>query len=599
MKKSHLNLLLVLLLCMTSINVSAFYNIQVPNADGVPIYYKMSNWEDTEDAEDVGLEVTYREYNKSSYSGNVVIPEEVIYEGHVYKVTSIGSMAFCNCSGLTSVTIPNGVVSIQDEAFSGCSSLTTVNIPNCVKSIGKYAFSDCTGLTSINIGNGLTYMGDYAFNRCNALMSINISDIAAWCGICFDGINSNPVTMQNRLYLNGEVVREVVIPEGVTSIGDYAFKSCVSLISISLPSSLTSIGTDAFEYTSLTTIHFPNNLKSIGSGAFECCNLTSISIPKSVESIEGSTFAGNYDLTAITVEEGNTKYDSRNNCNALIETANNKLLKGCQNTIIPEGVTAIESAALQGCSGLTSLVIPEGVTSIGRSAFSGCSNLASVTIPNSVTAIGPSAFARCESLTSIYIPGSVTKIEKNTFEYCTKLSSLKIGNGVSIIDKYAFCGCPRLSTITIPNSVTAIGNYSFQYCSSLTNLVIGSGVTGIGISAFESSSKLENVYCYAEQAPLAYDCFKNSNLTNATLHVPAASIEDYGNAYVWQNFGNIVALTDEDPKPAATGIAAPAATQIPIVVGRYTIDGKRISEPQRGLNIIKMSDGTTRKVFVK
>ena len=123
-------------------------------------------------------------------------------------------------------------------------------------------------------------------------------------------------------------------------------------------------------------------------------------------------------------------------------------------------------------------------------------------------------------------------------------------------------------------------------------------MTGIGTSAFESSSKLENVYCYAEQAPLTSDCFKNSNLTNATLHVPAASIEDYGNAYVWQNFGNIVALTDEDPKPT-TGVAAPAATQIPIVVGRYTIDGKRISEPQRGLNIIKMSDGTTRKVLVK
>ena len=137
MKKSHLNLLLVLLSCMTSINVLAYCDIQVPNADGVTIYYNVNYLENAE------LEVTSRDYNKSSYSGDVVIPEEVTYEDHVYKVTSIGRSAFYNCSDLTSITIPNSVISIQGGAFYGCSSLTTVTIPNSVTTIEGYAFEKC------------------------------------------------------------------------------------------------------------------------------------------------------------------------------------------------------------------------------------------------------------------------------------------------------------------------------------------------------------------------------------------------------------------------------------------------------------------------
>ena len=144
--------------------------------------------------------------------------------------------------------------------------------------------------------------------------------------------------------------------------------------------------------------------------------------------------------------------------------------------------------------------------------------------------------------------------------------------------------------------MTVIGDYSFSGCVSLTNLIIGNSVKGIGTSAFGSGFNLINVFCYTEQAPIAYSSFNNSNYTNATLHVPAASVEAYKNAEQWKDFGNIVALTDDDPKP--TAIMETTATQQPAIVERYTIDGKRITT-QRGLNIIKMSDGTTRKVVVK
>ena len=231
------------------------------------------------------------------YKGDIVIPSQTAIDGKVYNVTKVGNKAFYDCTGLTSVTIPNSVTSIGNYAFYYCSVLTSITIPNSVTSIGNYAFCGCYGLTG------------------------------------------------------------VTIPNSVTSIGERVFSGCSGLTSVTIPNSVTSIGGFAFYYCS--------------------------------------------GLTSIVVESGNTVYDSRNNCNAIIETSTNTLITGCKNTVIPNTVTGIGIYAFAFCSGLTSVTIPNSVTIIGLCAFNDCSGLTSVIIGNSVTSIGENAFFDCSGLTSV------------------------------------------------------------------------------------------------------------------------------------------------------------------------------------------------------
>ena len=230
-------------------------------------------------------------------------------------------------------------------------------------------------------------------------------------GIYYNITDSEKLTVEvtyrgSDLNSNNAYTGSVVIPETVT----YKSKTY----------SVTSIGDDAF---------------------FRCSNLTSVTIPNSVTSIGSSAFSGCSSLTSIIVDIDNSIYDSRDNCNAIIETATNTLHTGCKNTVIPNSVTIIGSSAYSGCSGLTSITIPNSVTSIGGSAFSSCSGLTSITIPNSVTTIGSSAFFRCSSLTSITIPNSVISIGERAFYNCSSLTSITIPNSVTTIGSSVFYGC--------------------------------------------------------------------------------------------------------------------------------------------------------------
>ena len=217
----------------------------------------------------------------------------------------------------------------------------------------------------------------------------------------------------------------------VTSIGNHAFYDCYGLTSITIPNSVTSIGEHAFSYCyGLISITIPNSVTSIGYWAFsDCGGLTSITIPNSVTSIGIGAFEGCSGLESIVVDPGNTKYDSRNNCNAIIETESNTLFAGCKNSVIPNSVTSIGYDAFSGCSGLTSITIPNSVTSIGNYAFSGCSGLTSITIPNSVTSIESYAFWDCDGLTSITIHNSVTSIGNGVFDGCSGLKSIVVDPG--------------------------------------------------------------------------------------------------------------------------------------------------------------------------
>ena len=250
--------------------------------------------------------------------------------------------------------------------------MKSYTIGDGVTSIGGYAFEGCTGLVSVTISNSVTRIGNGAFEGCTGLTKVIVNDIAAWCNISFGNSSSNPLYYAKHLYRDKKTeIRNLVIPNGVTTIKDNAFSSCTRLTSVRIPDSVKSIGNGAFSgCTGLTSVTIPNSVTSIGSLAFEgCSGLKSVTIGNSVTSIGLAVFLGCTGLTSVT---------------------------------IPNSVTSIGQSAFYGCTGLTSITIPNSVTSIGTYAFSGCSGLTSVLIPNSVTSIGSSAFRECTGLTDIY-----------------------------------------------------------------------------------------------------------------------------------------------------------------------------------------------------
>ena len=453
--------------------------------------------------------VTYKGPNinntNNDYSGSVVIPATVTHNGTTYQVTTIGVYAFYRCTGLTSVVIPNSVTAIGDRAFESCYRLTSANIPNSVTSIGAEAFHGCTGLTSIDIPNSVTAIGNSAFENCSGLTSIDI-------------------------------------PNSVTNIGAKVFKKC----------------------TGLTNIGIPNSVKAIGIEAFwGCSGLTSIDIPNSVTAIGNQAFYLCYGLTSIVVESGNPRYDSRDNCNALIETANNKLIVGCNNTTIPNSVTEIGEYALAWCSGLTNIVIPNSVTAIGEGTFRGCTGLTSIVIPNSVTTIGYQAFLDCTGLTSIDISNSVTEIGYGAFFGCSGLTSIVVESSNKRYDSRNNCNAiietanNKLifgsNKAIIPNSVTAIGGYAFAEFTGLTSIIIPNSVTSFGPYAFAYCPGLKDVYCYiADLSRVSTFYFEPSfyleddDYSGRTLHVLKGMANTYKTDVNWfPYFSRIV----DDLKP--------------------------------------------------
>ena len=616
-------LLLSFLLPATSFADYYGYDFEV---DG--IYYKINGNEAT---------VSYKRADPdgfwNDYSGAIVIPTTVNYNGTTYNVNSIGNSAFAACSDLTSVTIPNSVISIGSMVFSGCTSLTSIivdygnpkydsrnncnaiietasnrliagcqntTILNSVTSIGDYAFSGFSALTSVTIPNSVTFIGDGAFRNCSSLTS-------------------------------------VTIPNSVTYIGDYAFSYCTSLTSIDIPNSVTSIGDQAFDRTAWfnnqpegllyvglvayrfkgtmpdgTSITLENGTLGIAGGAFSgCSGLTSITIPNAVTSIGNNTFSDCIGLTSIDIPSsvtsigssafrGCTSLTSVNIPNSVISisdyTFNNCI--GLTNINIPNSVTSIGVQAFWDCTGLASIDIPNSVISIGDNAFSGCtglkqlswnavncnyignmprsnieqvtigndvqvipnyfvsgSKITSVSIPNSVTTIGSSAFSGCNALASVTIPSSVTSIGDNAFYNCNNLSYISVENGNTIYDSRENCsalietssntllvGCKNTA---IPNSVTSIGSKAFYGCSGLASVAIPNSVTSIGNDAFYGCTGLKDVYCRINNPSLVNLCPNAFYLSDSwryavrTLYVPKGSFAAYQSSNWFNYFGTI------------------------------------------------------------
>ena len=506
------------------------------------------------------------------------------------SVTTIGNNAFRAINNMTSITIPVGVTAINDYAFYSCSSLSSIIIPSSVTSIGNYAFSDCNSLQSLIVeATTPPSIAENTFpNRANMILHVPAGSVEAYAVADywkeFKGIGAIGGIVKGEIF-SAATAEGVVLSFSVTNTSPFEAEVCgvgeyddtsfdKSTVTIKdIPSSVIGLGGNEFRVT------------GIGNSAFSGCNgLTSISIPESVTSIGSGAFSGCNNLTSIVVESDNPNYDSRNNCNAIIEKSSNTLIIGCNSTIIPSSVTTIGNSAFAGCSGLTSVTIPNSVTSIGNSAFAGCSGLTSITIPNSITSIGDYAFQECSGLTSVTIPNSVTSINDYAFSGCSGLTSVTIPSSMTSIGYGAFYDCSGLTSITIPNSVTGIGDYAFSGCSGLTSVTIPYGVTSIGTSAFtfcrnliaialpnsvtsigrsafSSCSGLTSVTipnsvtsigswafssCQALTSvtvdirePLSINTWTFSNRTKATLYVPNGSKAAYEVANVWKDFKEI------------------------------------------------------------
>ena len=484
-------LLLVLLLPATG----AAYDFCV---DG--IYYNANGNE---------ASVTYKGqeyYSEKSYSGAVTIPASVTDGGTTYTVTDIEEFAMYECSGVTSVSLPNTIKTIGGQAFLFCSGLASINFPNSLVKVGNAAFYGTawydnqpdglvyTGLvaykykgsmpsgTTITLRDGTTSITDHAFYACSGLVSISIPNSVKTVG---------EEAFTGTAWLDNQ-------PDGLVYAGLVAYKYKGTMpngTTITLRSGTPSITGFAFDNCSgLTKITIPNTVTQIGISAFRgCSSLTSVNIPYSVTDIGKSAFNDCSGLTSITVASGNAKYDSRNNCNAIIMTATNTLIRGCKNTSIPNTVTTIADHAFYGCTALTRITIPNSITRIGNNAFFHCTALTSISIPNSVTVIDYGAFSECVGLTSVTIPNSVTEICYGVFSKCSGLTRINLPNTITAIGGSAFDGCSALTSVSIPNSVLTIGDFAFGFCHRLTSITIPNSVISIDSFAFTDCIALTSI----------------------------------------------------------------------------------------------------------
>lgn len=580
MKKFYLSLF-SLLICFVSADIYA-YDIKLQNTDGTPIYYNYIN-NNTE------LEVIRSNNYFEEYSGTIVIPESVTYQGITYSVTSIGSSAFQDCSGLSSVTIPNSVSSIGSFAFAQCYGLTSVTIPNSVTSIGQYAFEDCLGLTSVTISNSLTSIdegvfdecsglisvtipnsvtsigssafsgcsglisvtipnsvtsiGSYAFYSCSNLAKVIIPDIAGWCehSIVYKGDCSNPLKIAGQIYSDENTeIKNLVIPDGITSIGDNVFMGCTGLTSVTIPNSVTSIGNSAFYGCSgLNSITIPNSVTSIGRSVFSGCRLKSVIIGAGVLSIGYDAFGDNpiktiwltntppegyqnvrgtvnyvaneqytllynktvYPFLSSMFEVGGVRYvpvsPSERTCDAI----------DCLYSEAAENINIGETVTNQGITMTVKQVHPYACYqnsyikeasiglngNIGSYAFQGCTSLQITTLGEKITGIGSSAFDGCSALRAIVIPNAVQTLGSYAFQGCSSMNSVQMGSGVTSIEQYTFSGCSSLTSVQIGSKVATINNNAFYNCSALPSIHIPQVTTSIKNYVFSGCISLREV----------------------------------------------------------------------------------------------------------
>lgn len=439
----------------------------------------VSKLKGTVDAEETNVTLKVNMEDAASLNGELVIPTNYSDGVNSYQVTALGDKAFADCTGLTSVTIPSSVKAIGDKAFAGCTGLTTANIPASVTSIGSGILAGCSNISTVTVDAG------------------------------------------NTTYESPEGSNAIVDKVSHTLIA-----ACNATNMSNIPSSVTGIGASAFAGTSLSSFNIPSNITSLGNNAFEgCTELSSFNIPSSVTSIGTSILAGCTNIAILAVDANNTNYDSRDNCNAIIEKATNTLLAGCKSTVVPNTVTAIAQSAFAGCTGLTSAALPAALTSIGKEAFKG-TGLTTVEIPYNVEAVGESSFEGCSGLVSVELPTNLAIIAKNTFLNCTNMTTVNIPVATTEIKDGAFKNCQKLLAVSLPSGLVELGMGAFE-ASGLESISLPPGVTAIAANTFKSCQSLVSATLYSPTVATVSDDSFSDNHQDLKIKVPSDLLDAY------------------------------------------------------------------------
>ena len=517
---SHVRMrqLVTILILLTQQAVSWAANgdyFKVKTIEGVEMQFNVIS----ESAKTCQVRAQYYSAISINTKGTVTIPESA----NGYKVITIGRQAFTDCKFITEVSIPGTVTSIEDEAFNRCYELTSLVIPKSVKTIGSSTNSfmniikDCGKLSSLSVESGNTVFESP--NNCNAIIEKSTKTLIVGCA-------------------------STVIPSSVQTIGHSAFSGCSGLKSINIPYGVTKIEVSAFmNCTGLETVTLPNSLTWLDQHSFTgCSSLQSITIPKSVSTYIGVNALSNCSkLKNIIVESGNSRYDSRDNCNAIIETRKNSLIIGCGNSTIPSTVTSISFNAFNNCKSLESLVIPSSVTNIDKQAFSN-SGLKYLKIMNGLTTLNSEVFYTCHNLRSVELPASISSIDNSAFYNCDSLETITVSSDNPVYDSRNNCNAV-IETATntlvlgtkntvIPNSVTTIGYYAFTY-STMESMTIPENVTKIDTWGFAFCYRLKKLIFKGDiPKEIGASCFSGVGMqTPCIMIVPSEYLDNYSSAF--------------------------------------------------------------------
>ncbi len=589
-------------------------------------------------------------------AGDIVISETITHEGKEYKVTSIvnsafqgcmainsvkipesvsiiGESAFRNCINLTSISLPNSIYSISDYLLYGCTGLTTVTIPNSVTSIGNEAFSGCTGLTSVTIPNSVTSIGNEAFSGCTGLTSVTIPNSVTSIG--------------NAVFYNCMELKSIVFPEGLTKISDRICFGCGKLESVTIPDKVIAIGYDAFSCTGLKSIIIPNSVETISNSLSHNYYLKDVFIGSNVKDIYRGSFEQT-ELKKIQVSEDNPYFDSRDSCNAIVETATNTIIKGAGIPNFPKSVTKIGGEAYMENQDIIDLEIPEWIDSIGWGAFQVCQQMKSLTIKGNIAEIPYFAFSTDVRLHTVKILGNIGNFGESTFGSCTDLKKFYCMSDVVPI------------LYDNPSSWTSTFGYSFSYMRDedkidtlyvRENMIDTYKASGGWNVAFKNILPAYMIYynvdgelydknCYAEGEEIDYPSFEKEGYTFLWSEFPKTmpandltltgsfTINKYkltymvdGEEYKSYDVEYGATITPE-PAPTKEGYTFSGWGDIPetmpahdvVVYASFTsgiddifnnkqkarifsIDGKPLNDSQKGINIIRFSNGETRKVI--
>ena len=488
----------------------------------------------------------YGDVDIQLYIDGEPVSELVIPEG----TTSISDYAFFGLKCVTSVSFPSSLRSIGNGAFYDCSGLEKIVLPEGVATIGNEAFRSCGALADMTIPHTVTHIGGDAFYGDNTLTALRLDDLASWLSIEFGNKYAHPGwANQISVYVNGEQLRDLVVPEGVTAIPDNAFQNWGGIESVTIPEGVTYIGSEAFiDMQVITDLRLPSSLQELGDNAFRGSQVTNLYI-ENVESwldmdfgsgaapngVKGrlNVYVGGEFCRNLVIPDGVTEIPERAFAYwGSVETVT-----------FPEGLTGIGKSAFAN-TGVTEVYLPEGLASIGGGAFSSCRDLAVVTFPDSLTDLGNNAFSGCVSLTEVTIPGGIGTLQNSTFSDCTGLKRVTLGEGITRTGTgyacYCFLRCTALEEVYLPLSLTSLEAYSFYECPALRDVYYAGTEADWGRVSKNSNT--------------------NKPLVNANIHfaipiAPPAFPDPAFSAFVSENF-------DKDGNGLLSGAEAAAVTEI-------------------------------------